>query len=219
MRKRAKSSIFFIFQFIFLNLACSFRSHIPAYYKHKDESPEVNKVISADSLNLELLEWAIFAETNNQRIRLGLEPYKFDPNLQKAARLHSEEMVNLEYFDHYSPKPNNRTLQRRLHKEGIDNGIAGENIAVHPLVKKLEVVYMQISSLNSNSRYSWRNYGTPYSYKKFAEDLVKRWMMSPGHRNNILSPFFKYLGVGCAKAMFNNQEVIYVTQDFSSSNY
>jgi uncharacterized protein YkwD len=86
-------------------VACTRRAKKVSYYKilEYQSSPEITAILSPDSVNLELLEWAIFSETNLQRGRLGLVPFKYDPQLQKAARLHSQEMVALNYFDHTSP--------------------------------------------------------------------------------------------------------------------
>lgn len=47
--------------------------------------------------------------------------------------------------------------------------------------------------------------------QKSAQEVVKAWMSSPGHRANILSPSFTEIGVGVAK---NNKGVLYWTQMF-----
>ncbi|MFQ5606283.1 MAG: CAP domain-containing protein [bacterium] len=181
---------------------------------------DLSQVIRADSVDLELLEWAIFKESNRQRKRLGMKPFEFEVRLQKVARQHSGEMVELKYFEHHSPVIKNQTIRQRVSRAGIKYGIQGENIAIHPLNKIQEVVFSDLTPASqSATRYAWRNEGREYTYKEFSVDLVKRWLNSLPHRRNILSQQFKFLGIGCAQAQYNGLEVFYVTQNFSSTNY
>lgn len=175
--------------------------------------------IKPDSINLELLDWAIFKETNYQRERLGLGDLRYNFRLHEAARLHSEEMVQLRYFDHVSPNPTNKTIKKRLQHVGIRNGFGGENIAIHPITRRLSIVFNPAQVEIVAHRYVWRNQGVPYTYHEFAAALVERWMDSPPHRENILSPYFKYLGVGCVESEFRHLNTLYVTQNFSSTNF
>lgn len=216
-----KPSLILLFLEVIFAVGCSHQVKKVNYYKIPEYrmSKEISVFITPDSVNFEFLECAIFSETNLQRQRLGLIPFKYDPPIQKAARLHSQEMVELDYFDHTAPTPINATTQKRLKHVGIRHGFSGENIAVHPMNKKLEVVFNDIAQLADSSRYAWRNKGVPYTYREFAFELVERWMKSPEHRINILSRYFKFLGVGCAQAEYFQNDVSYITQDFSSTNY
>lgn len=211
------------FLMVFLSCAYKHERNIPRYYHDAfvRESVEtaLQQEIDTDSVNLELLEWAVFDETNQQRQRLGLPPFQFDSRLQKAARQHSQEMVQLGYFQHTSPLPENETVKKRIENEGIAFGTTGENIAVHPLQKVQEVVFQHFDIEQSVSKYAWRNEGVRYTYREFAVDLLKRWLNSPAHRNNILAYNFQYLGVGCVAAKYNDHDVFFVTQNFSSTNY
>jgi uncharacterized protein YkwD len=47
--------------------------------------------------------------------------------------------------------------------------------------------------------------------KKAALDLVRGWMKSPGHRDNLLNPNYRKMGIGIAIRKGN----IYATQIFS----
>lgn len=204
-------------------LSCSPKPNIPVYYQPTPQDltsrSEVSKYIDADSVNLDLLEWTLFMETNHQRQRLGLSALAFDPRLQKVAKLHSREMRDLHYFDHKSPVARNETVKMRLHDVGIKHGAGGENIAIHPINKKQEIVFRSAEATASLSKYAWRNEGSRYTYKEFAADLVQRWLNSPSHRRNILSKQYKYFGVGCVLSNENDINVFFVTQDFSSTNY
>jgi len=68
---------------------------------------------------------------NEERAAQGLQPVTPDPRLTAAARQHSREMNDLEYFSHRSPSEEYGTLTRRLGKAGMKRyGWAGENIAM-----------------------------------------------------------------------------------------
>ncbi|MFQ5651550.1 MAG: CAP domain-containing protein, partial [bacterium] len=205
-----------------LFFSCAYRQSPRGYYKLSSEkisrSPMLSHVVRVDSLDLELLEWAVFHETNLQRQRLGLLPLKFEPRLQQGARLHSKEMIDLNYFDHTSPVSENETIKQRLTKAGIRHGMGGENIAIHPARKKQDIVFKLVGA-SEPGRYGWRNQGKQYTYVEFARDLVRRWLNSAPHRRNILSNDFKFLGVGAVPSRFSDSDVFYVTQNFSSTNF
>jgi len=65
---------------------------------------------------------------NHYRVLLGLEPLHFNKALCLAARGHSQEMVELEYFSHSSPTAGRKTFIDRAKREGY-NGPSAENIA------------------------------------------------------------------------------------------
>ena len=66
--------------------------------------------------------------TNEYRIQLGVKPLAINELLVQAARKHSREMVELKYFAHDSPRPENRSPGQRCANEGYKN-CSGENIA------------------------------------------------------------------------------------------
>ncbi|MBM4371047.1 MAG: CAP domain-containing protein [Deltaproteobacteria bacterium] len=128
------------------------------------------------------LEGRIVELINQERAAQGLQPVENEPRLAAAARQHSQEMNDLEYFSHQSPTEEYGTLSRRLGKAGMKSwGWAGENIAMSTSAK--------------------------------AEDFVQMWMDSPGHRENILRPQFRYTGIG----VYGDGERFYATQVFSSA--
>jgi uncharacterized protein YkwD len=191
----------------------------PAYYKNAREPSELSNRVKPDSVDLDLLEFAVFCQSNRERQRLGLWPLKFEPRARTAARAHSEEMSQLSYFSHTSPVNANRTLKLRLKQVGLREGISGENIAIYPITKRQEILVEKRNEELNLARDSWRNQGVYFTYEEFAKTLVERWMNSPGHRQNILSREYRFLGVGCALGKLNDSEVFYVTQNFSSTNY
>ena len=47
-------------------------------------------------------------------------------------------------------------------------------------------------------------------------EAVTMWMQSPGHRENLLRPSFRSVGLGLARGAWNGREAFYVTADFGS---
>jgi uncharacterized protein YkwD len=47
-------------------------------------------------------------------------------------------------------------------------------------------------------------------------DAVAMWLESPGHRENLLSPLFRKVGLGVARGAWNGRAAVYVTADFGS---
>lgn len=105
----------------------------------------------------DLLEAAVFYETNRQRALHGLTVLKYDHNLMVSAHNHSVDMVNENFFSHTSPVPGYTTMSDRLEKVGIQYREAAENIA--------------LSSAGT-------------TYVETARALVNQWMNSQGHREN-----------------------------------
>jgi len=220
VRSKVKSAAFAIIT-LFLFSAWAGHKPISPYFKipayQIKASETLQKTVKLDSVDLDLLEWAVFYETNLQRRRLGLLPLKYEFRLQEGARQHSNEMNALKYFDHTSPVKENKTVKERLENVGIKNGMGGENIALHPVTKKQQVEFRLPTG--SNHRAVWRNAGLNYTYQEFAEELVRRWLNSKGHRFNILHRGYKFLGVGATPGEYNQTPVFFVTQNFSSTNY
>ena len=72
-------------------------------------------------------ELEVIRLTNEVREKHGLKPLQADPALSYVARKKSDDMVSLQYFDHYSPTFG--TLFQMLDFFGIQYSYAGENLA------------------------------------------------------------------------------------------
>jgi len=66
---------------------------------------------------------------NDYRRGLGLDLLTVDERLVIAARQHSQEQVDLDYFDHMSPTARKRSPGNRVRLENYD-GMAAENLAI-----------------------------------------------------------------------------------------
>lgn len=141
----------------------------------------------SDALRVRI-EAEIVRLINIERQRAGLYDLSAHANLDAAALGHSAEMFLLDYFDHTSPLAKNRQFTDRLKNAGVrDFGRAGENIAM-------------------------RSWSRGESAEKVAAELVRMWMDSPGHKKNILTPGYRFTGVG----VFGDERGVYATQVFSS---
>jgi uncharacterized protein YkwD len=122
--------------------------------------------------NVPQLRSATTCLVNRRRADAGLPALRPNGMLQGAAQAHSQEMVSLDYFAHDSPT--GQTPAARVLASGYipaGSGYAiGENIAFGTL-----------------------DLGTP-------REIVKAWMASPGHRENILDSSYRDTGMGVVAA-------------------
>jgi uncharacterized protein YkwD len=107
---------------------------------------------------------------NDQRRAHGLRKLRENGRLRRAAAGYSRLMVSQSFFSHVSP--GGSTLQSRVtgthYLDGAGSWSIGENLA-----------------------WGTGPLGTPRS-------IVKAWMNSPGHRENILNGTFRDIGIGVA---------------------
>ena len=122
--------------------------------------------------NLDRIAAATLCLVNDQRAAHGLAPLQADGALAAAATGHSLDMAAHDYFDHIGPGGGDPLARiRRAGYIGSSRNFAvGENIAA-----------------------ATGSMGTPAA-------TVGRWMQSPDHRANILSPTFRDTGIGVAAA-------------------
>ena len=115
----------------------------------------------------------LFRAINNVRRTHGLRPVAASPRLHWAARHHSNDMVVHHYFAHTSPYGS--TLYGRIMSSGfLTYGYweAGETLA----------------------------WGT--GFDGTPAGVVQMWMHSPEHRAILLSPLFRFVGIGRAQGTF-----------------
>jgi uncharacterized protein YkwD len=113
------------------------------------------------------MEQSIGCLINEERAAYGVGPVQPDASLRQAALSHSTEMVNLGYFEHTSPA--GVTFIDRIEDTGYTRGArfweVGENLV-----------------------WGTGPLSTPQS-------LVTSWMNSPPHRENLLRPRFREIGI------------------------
>lgn len=126
---------------------------------------------SAETVGFEDAELKIVKLANQERINHGLHALVVNPTLQKAARGHSAEMSQLNYFDHKSPNRERQFPWDRMNLLGVDSNDVGENIFMTD--------------------------GQPLNAA--TEMAVRGWINSAHHRENLLNPRFKATGLGLSK--------------------
>jgi len=150
------------------------------------------------------LEKQIHVLINMERRRHGLPLFEWNAKLADIARKHSRDMGQRNYFAHTSLEGHD--FLYRYEQEGYACGTrvgttiykGAENIALNNL-------YDSITTVNGAAYYDWN------SQEKIAETTVQGWMKSPGHKNNILTPYFKAEGIGVVIAP---DDKVYITQNF-----
>ena len=178
--------------------------------------------IDMKKIDTPLLNAALFYETNRLRVEHGRAPLKHSPALERAAQGHCEDMAHLGFFSHESPVGGKKTFDERIAREGkaVRAGSLGENIGrVFGIeYKGGRKVY---PPMEEGEPFRYRAGGEPIqnrTYIGLAQEALKEWMNSSGHRKNILDRGFTELGTGSAH--FNDSEYydidsFFVTQDFA----
>jgi uncharacterized protein YkwD len=114
-------------------------------------------------------EKAAFSLHNKIRRDRNLKPFCVHPKLQKAARSHSRDMIERDYFSHDTKGGDSFDARLKAFgyaPDGYRYYATGENIA-----------------------YGSGPYGEP-------ANIMDAWMKSDGHRHNILKAEFREIGVG-----------------------
>ncbi|WP_435196745.1 CAP domain-containing protein [Natronomonas sp. EA1] len=134
-------------------------------------------------LDEQRVERLVHAEINEEREARGLAPLAYNETLAAVAEAHSRDMLEREYFAHEAP--NGSGLADRYRRAGIDCP-GGENIYTTP------------------------NGELAVSEQALADRIVREWMRSPGHRENVLKARFSREGIGIVVA----DDGVYATQNF-----
>lgn len=153
------------------------------------------------------LAYLIHHKINDIRKRHGLPALSWDRELAAIALEHSRDMAERDYFDHVSPEGEDFTDRYREHgysrttKVGNVEYKGGENLFLGNVIKS----YTYDKEKGEILSYSY------YTLEGLAEAAVEGWMESPGHRENILTPFSRE-GIG---VWVDDDGEVYITQNFS----
>ena len=147
----------------------------------------------------DLLGEAVVIETNRARCSEGLKPLLSNAPLQQAAGLHSQEMARLDFFSHSSPVPGRETLAARVTQVGFRFQSVGENIIeARYMAYQSGRQYQIIDAVRCEFAYADGTAIAPQTYASLAREVVRRWMASPGHRENILDAGMREHGFALA---------------------
>lgn len=142
---------------------------------------------------LTALESAVVREVNRVRVTRGLKPLRQAPSLRTAARGHTKSMLDFGFFGHDSADGTafSQRIKRYYTSRGWQSWSVGEALLASP-TRQTE-----------------------------ASTIVSAWMDSPPHREIILSPSWRDVGIGAlyaplAPRAFGNAEAVAVTADFGA---
>jgi uncharacterized protein YkwD len=164
---------------------------------HDWEIPDVEEFC------IEVAAW-IFLLTNEQRKEVNLPELVWNEELYQLADGHAKEMARYRYMDHVNRAGLDATSRAKKQgfetrkevevddKRGVRDGVA-ENLA-----------------FTGTGHVSGSGYINPAIPRAVAENIIKGWMKSPGHRQNILEPAVTDLGVSVRKG----GEYYYAAQNF-----
>jgi uncharacterized protein YkwD len=137
---------------------------------------------------------------NDIRKAHNLPLFISEPILQKVAEGHAKAMVDDNFYAHKNPySANLRTMVDRINYVSDNNHgfkAMGENIAAYDIIAT-EGKYCIVKSKNGNYIYydcSTKKRIPIYTYYQLAMAVMRGWMNSPSHRDNLLDPNYRYLG-------------------------
>ena len=113
----------------------------------------------------------IMEDTNRERRQLGLAPLVWDDHLASAATSHSDEMIQLNYFEHGSPKKGYENAMERVERTGAQPNAVGECIFE----------------------------AEGYPARQLPDTCVKSWVGSPSHHAIMMDSRYRAGGVGVSK--------------------
>lgn len=179
-----------------------YRKFTPENYR---QQKEFNETIDFNRPDLTRLNAVLFFATNEIRVKRKLKALEHSPELEAAAVVHSCDMIEHDFFNHFNPSDRKKkTPNDRAVLTGVTNPYIAENIAEEfGLEYKSGVNVYELGK----GEFSYQPEGKPIpprTYLSLAESLVERWMGSPEHRKNILSP--DALQVGCGTCFFTDPE-------------
>jgi uncharacterized protein YkwD len=177
-----------------------------------------NDTLDFDHIDLPRLDAILFYATNEIRAEHKLPVLEYAKELEDAAAMHSRDMVIHDFFGHDNPvdlhkkTPNDRAL-----KSGIKNPYIAENIAEDFGLQYKSGTQVYILGEGKFSDEPEGDLIPPKTYLSLAGSLLERWMNSPEHKKNILSP--DALQIGCGTyffhdAQFNDMPTFMATQNF-----
>jgi uncharacterized protein YkwD len=180
--------------------------------------PSARQIINPNAVNYDVLEAAVFHETNRRRQQQRLPALKHDEKARAAAKMQSRDMAKGAFVGHENPDPAKKTMSDRATLAGLSPQVLAENVASAFGRRYKSGQSFCTREVNGRKIYSYEPDGPAiplHTYLSFAEALVDSWMKSPGHRKNILHTEVQYLGCACELPRNPNaMETFYCTQVF-----
>jgi uncharacterized protein YkwD len=151
------------------------------------------------------LEQRIHLLINGERKKQGLSALRWNEALSRIARKHSLDMATKGYFSHDSPEGHD--FSYRYRQEGYQCVVPAEKNVYYTGAENIfqNNLYDRVVIVNGVSHFEWN------TVEWIVDTTVQGWMKSPGHRKNILIPFWKTEGIG---VVIGPDDRVYITQNF-----
>lgn len=158
---------------------------------------EPNAIVEPDHYDIHLLNASIFYATAKLREEKGIKTTKYSDHLRDAAMVHSYQMVDRNFFNHFN------------------NYVP----ALHSPEQRMKMFGVAMSELAENVDYTFISIPSKTTYLQIADKIVDDFFHSPPHRKNMLNKTFVYLGCAAEFELKDKQGVRYVkaTQDYSAA--
>lgn len=184
------------------------------------ELTSLQDTLQFDQLDLGLLNAAVFFVSNAVRVQAGKEALQFSPVLRNMADHHARAMAKYAFVSHYNWR-NWRSATPDRRSKMFKANAGAENVASAFLYNYQGGVKYIIKRRNGVAHFHRDKDHSEivrHTYLSFAEDLVRRWMESPGHRENLLHNRLTRLGcavrVGEGELDKNEIPLTYCVQEF-----
>lgn len=148
----------------------------------------------------------IHALINRERKKHRLETLAWSEPLARIAEKHSRDMQVRDYLSHSSPE--GKGFGDRYRQAGYVCEI-GSGAIIHQGAENIALSHLYNSSIIEDG-VAYRNWN---SAQDIARRTVDNWMKSPGHRKNILTPYWRQEGIGVRIEPSPGHRV-YITQNF-----
>lgn len=171
-----------------------------------DPSVAGNTSGSDPAIDRAATERYIHEYVNEERTQRGLAPLAFDTELREVARYYSARMAREDFFAHTAP--NGDTLSDRYDRFGYDCRVSVGDGRFATGGENLAYTYYEVPVRTDEGV---EVYDTE---RELARGIVEGWMNSPGHRENLLRPYWDGEGIGVYAIAEGGQLRVYATQHF-----
>jgi uncharacterized protein YkwD len=166
----------------------------------------VNQPIDARKPDTNLLDAALFHATNEQKIKYNLPPFSYNFSIHKTTIGHSNDMIEQDFYNHVNPYTR-RKLEDRMISYTFEFKRMAENIAQHDLIETGKYPDYCFLYPKGENDFVYRDCQTKQplqmmTYARFARNVVKGWMNSPHHRENIMD--VRYKAMACSAKFSKN---------------
>jgi len=166
---------------------------------------------NAPVLDPAALAQEIHIQVNAVRTRHGLTPLAWKDRLAEVALAHSRDMADHAYFGHTNRRgedAGDRARQAGLSDRARVGAYVVEGVGENLFMTHHFRAYEVFTQADGQQTYlfEWK------TQQEIAQEAVARWMQSPAHRANLLSPLYHGEAIGVGHSA---NEVLFITQNFT----